>query len=229
MRTSAANAGLPSNELRVKLALRRFKLAGFSRHSRPVATLFGSSTGPPISACVVTAKRTSIACWTGVRSTVPRGWNGGQPSARTGDSPARERGTAQRAPNHQGTITEPSEESSLPPAVASDDADGFDAFWSAYPRKDEKKSARLAWARAVKRVEPHLIIEGARRYAADPNRTPQFTKQPPTWLNGDCWENGPLPSRTGLGNGEQRDSRLANTINNVVNSRPRQSQGELTR
>lgn len=72
----------------------------------------------------------------------------------------------------------------------------FDDFWNAYPRKIAKPTARKAWLRAIKRADPAAIIEGAKRYAADPNRTPQYTKHPGPWLNDDRWADEPLPSRT---------------------------------
>lgn len=119
-------------------------------------------------------------------------------SARTGGTSTRARATPERAPNHQ---LEPSVEPSLQPLVASDP---FDEFWAAYPRHDERRRAQVAFARAIKRApDIATIIDGARKYAADPNRLPQYTKQAPTWLNGDCWNDPPLPSRTGKPGAEQ--------------------------
>lgn len=63
---------------------------------------------------------------------------------------------------------------------------GFDQFWAAYPRKDDKGHARIAFARAVKRGTcPEDILDGVRRY---PFKTdPQFQPLPTTWLNGERW------------------------------------------
>lgn len=72
----------------------------------------------------------------------------------------------------------------------------FDDFWNAYPLKTGKPSARKAWERAVKRDDPAKIIEGAKRYAADPNRDARYTKHPGPWLNDDRWQDAPLPSST---------------------------------
>ena len=79
------------------------------------------------------------------------------------------------------------------PSVAA--RDRFDDFWSVYPRREDPGRAKAAWARAAKKADPDLIIDGARRYAADPNREQQFTKHPTTWLNAESWSNGPLPDR----------------------------------
>lgn len=73
----------------------------------------------------------------------------------------------------------------------------FDEFWAAYPRKAGKGQARNAWSRAVRRGDPGEIIRGAERYRDDPNREDRFTKHASTWLNGECWDDEPLPSRTG--------------------------------
>src|SRR5690606_19428118 len=47
------------------------------------------------------------------------------------------------------------------------EADAFDEFWAAYPRRVGKGAARKAWAKATKKAAPEEIIAGARRYAAD--------------------------------------------------------------
>lgn len=78
---------------------------------------------------------------------------------------------------------------------------GFDEFWSAFPRKAGKRAAAAAWARAIKRATPHQIIEAAVAYANDPNRDPQFTAHPSTWLNRDGWDDEPLPGKRGSATG----------------------------
>ncbi len=71
--------------------------------------------------------------------------------------------------------------------------EAFEEWWQHYPRKDSKKAALEAWRRACKRASKDDLIAGAIRYAQDPNRVDRFTKQPTTWLNGDCWLSAPLP------------------------------------
>jgi uncharacterized protein YdaU (DUF1376 family) len=71
----------------------------------------------------------------------------------------------------------------------------FDLFWNTYPIKIGKATAVKAWAKALKRASGQIIIEGADRYAKDPNRDPQFTAHPATWLNGDRWLDAPLPQK----------------------------------
>jgi hypothetical protein len=76
----------------------------------------------------------------------------------------------------------------------SDYPSAFEEWWDTYPRKDAKRKALEAWRRARKRATDQALIDGALRYAQDPNRQEQFTKQPATWLNGDCWLSDALPN-----------------------------------
>jgi hypothetical protein len=74
----------------------------------------------------------------------------------------------------------------------------FDTFWNAYPKKADKRAAQKAFARALKRADAATIIDGAQRYADDPNRKPEFTKYPATWLNADAWANEPMAAGSPL-------------------------------
>lgn len=79
----------------------------------------------------------------------------------------------------------------------------FDEFWFAYPRKHGKQAAVKAWLTAIKKVDPSIIIEATKRYAADPNRVDQFTAHASTWLNQGRWEDSPLPSRLNVNRSEK--------------------------
>ena len=72
----------------------------------------------------------------------------------------------------------------------------FEDFWRAYPRKVGKRAARDAFTEAVREVDPQVILAAAKRYAADPNREPQFTAHPTTWLRQGRWDDEPLPARS---------------------------------
>ena len=73
------------------------------------------------------------------------------------------------------------------------EAVSFEDFWVVWPRKDAKKSASAAWARAIKRADPSRILDAAREYACHPARPEkQFVPYAATWLNGDRWDD-PLP------------------------------------
>jgi hypothetical protein len=73
----------------------------------------------------------------------------------------------------------------------------FNLFWAIYPRKEAKGAARTAFIKACKKASIELIIEGAKRFASDPNRQPEFTAHASTWLNQERWTDTPLPQRGG--------------------------------
>ena len=75
--------------------------------------------------------------------------------------------------------------------------DRFIEFWESVPRKVGKGAARKAWAKAVKKADPQIIIDGMRRYRDDPNRADEFTAHPSSWLNAERWDDDPLPARGG--------------------------------
>lgn len=77
------------------------------------------------------------------------------------------------------------------------EGDRFDEFWSVYPLKKDKGTARRAFARALKKVSADVLVDAASAYRDDPNRDPGFTKYPASWLNAEAWENGALPPRGG--------------------------------
>jgi hypothetical protein len=86
----------------------------------------------------------------------------------------------------------------------------FDEFWSTYPRREGKGAARTAFAKAVAKVEtPSVILLGAERFAADPNREDGYTPHPATWLNQERWNDDPLPNRNGSSRKFDNASHLA--------------------
>lgn len=90
---------------------------------------------------------------------------------------------------------EPAAEASSPKPVV--EPKGFVEFWQTYPLKRDKGAGRKAYAKALKLATPEAILEGALRYASDPNRDPGFTKYASTWLNAEAWgdEDG-VPARS---------------------------------
>lgn len=89
---------------------------------------------------------------------------------------------------------QPRKDNAPAPAPATRDAtDRFDEFWATYPRRQGKGAAVKAWAKAIKRADPDTILKAAAAYRDDPQREPQYTAHPSTWLNQDRWEDEPLP------------------------------------
>ncbi|WP_280475466.1 hypothetical protein [Nocardia asiatica] len=72
---------------------------------------------------------------------------------------------------------------------------GFQEFWATFPRRQGKGDAIKAWAKAIKKADAQVIIDGALRYATDPNREDQYTAMAASWLNAERWSDDPLPDR----------------------------------
>lgn len=95
---------------------------------------------------------------------------------------------------------------SRPAAAGSDGDPDFAAFWSAYPRKDDKEAARKAYrsAASTRHVDPKTIIAAAEQYAADCKASRierKFIKTPARWLNAGSYDNdnGTALAPTGTG------------------------------
>ena len=66
----------------------------------------------------------------------------------------------------------------------------FDDFWAIYPRKKEKKKARVSFNRLPKKTQSECI-EGVKDYIKQievQGTEPQFIKHPSTFINGENWE-----------------------------------------
>jgi hypothetical protein len=83
----------------------------------------------------------------------------------------------------------------------------FEQFWKNYPRKVGKKKAKQAFKSAIARCSAPEITLKAAHYRDDPNREDAFTKHPSTWLNGDCWNDPPLPQKQGAQRASSLDRR----------------------
>jgi len=110
-----------------------------------------------------------------------------------------------RQKRHRGgdkndTLTRPNE---LDPIKSMYSAQ-FDVFWEAYPHKVDKARARKAFAK-VDVEKLGLVVEGAQRFAGDPNLPAKaYVPYPATWLNNERWEDGPLPARGKRGESRSR-------------------------
>lgn len=93
------------------------------------------------------------------------------------------------APNLELTQLIPTGSQSLSARSTADDL--FAEFWRRYPLRKAKGAARTAFTKALKRAPAERILAGAEAYANDPDRDPDFTKHPATWLNAGCWDDEP--------------------------------------
>jgi hypothetical protein len=70
----------------------------------------------------------------------------------------------------------------------------FNEFWNVFPRKLGKGEARGAFAKAVKKHGPEVIMDGVKRLANDPHLpASQFIPRAATWLNQERWTDDPYP------------------------------------
>ncbi|WP_433662535.1 hypothetical protein ACQPW1_10475 [Nocardia sp. CA-128927] len=71
---------------------------------------------------------------------------------------------------------------------------GFDEWWSVWPRKQAKQAARPAFAKALTKIGFDELVAATRRYAEDPLREDLYTPHPARWLNGERWADAPQPT-----------------------------------
>ena len=74
--------------------------------------------------------------------------------------------------------------------------DDFDRWYAIYPKHRARGKARKAFERIIRSGKATVdeLIAGATRYAAERQGQEQrFTKDPATWLNGECWADEALP------------------------------------
>lgn len=72
---------------------------------------------------------------------------------------------------------------------ANKDAD-FEIFWSAYPKKKSKETARKAFEKAIKKTDLQTMldaVEAQKRSKQWKEKDGQFIPYPATWLNAECW------------------------------------------
>jgi hypothetical protein len=113
------------------------------------------------------------------------------------------KGSAKGSPTTTATTTV----TTTATATTTAEPSGFDAFWAAYPKRQDKGHARTAWVKAVRKADPETIIRSASAYANDPNLPEaKFIPLAATWLNGERWADGPLPPRNGQPQGGRRST-----------------------
>lgn len=72
----------------------------------------------------------------------------------------------------------------------------FAKFWSAYPRKEGKKNAEKAFAKAIKKIKLDDLLEALEAYKTTKSVKDGFACHAATWLNGERWEDEQAPSPT---------------------------------
>ena len=70
------------------------------------------------------------------------------------------------------------------------DAD-FEIFWSAYPKKKSKETARKAFEKAIKKTDLQTILDAVEKQKTTSDwmdHGGQYVPYPATWLNAGAWE-----------------------------------------
>jgi|ERR1017187_694873 hypothetical protein len=93
------------------------------------------------------------------------------------------------------------------------DPEGFDEFWKAYPKHENRKSAVARYGVALRcGVTALRICYAAKRYAQSVTGTePQFIKAPDVWLNKGCYDDE-LPLANGQSAPIAKDTRTVEQI-----------------
>lgn len=73
-------------------------------------------------------------------------------------------------------------------------SNGFEEFWAIYPRHEDKKTAQVAFIKALKKTDLETILAGARRYLADKTDL-KYVAYPATWLNKERWNDESISSQ----------------------------------
>lgn len=63
----------------------------------------------------------------------------------------------------------------------------FEAFWTVYPIKEEKKRSREKFKRLEKSLLPVILSAIEKNKTQNEKWLKGFIKQPTTWINGECW------------------------------------------
>jgi hypothetical protein len=77
----------------------------------------------------------------------------------------------------------------VPPHDPVDDL--FAEWWDTVPKKEQRKKARAAYAVALRKVGPSVLLDGMRNYKAlvtAQGRESRYVLHPTSWLNGARWE-----------------------------------------
>lgn len=112
---------------------------------------------------------------------------------------------------HNGTLHNLLQEE-IQEVVQESEANLFDEFWSIYPRKSDKASAKKSFTKAIKKVSWDVLHKSVTDYRDDPNRIPQYTLHAKTWLNNGRWDDEPLPARSSNTSGDKRMAKTQTMI-----------------
>ena len=116
---------------------------------------------------------------------------------------ANERSTnVDRTFNHTDTDTDTDKEKTIarkPRESVLENIEGFEFFWTDYPRKIGKGAAKKAWKSAILKTSPATIAAATRIFASKQAGTDEkFIPHPATWLNAERWQDADLQPKASL-------------------------------
>lgn len=109
--------------------------------------------------------------------------------------------------NHQSFSGE--SPGSLPKRKSNALPEGFDEWWSIYPRKVAKVGAVKAYRKALLETTPGRLLDGARTMAkdvAEGRQERQWVPYPASWLNGGRWDDEPTIQLATVTAGPQKET-----------------------
>lgn len=77
-------------------------------------------------------------------------------------------------------------------------SNGFDEFWSEYPKKEDKQTAKALFEKAIKTTDVQEIMDGLQRYKEHRNNNEPWRAwmQAPRWLRNKRWQDEFAPKPT---------------------------------
>jgi len=93
-------------------------------------------------------------------------------------------GKASLGKSRQGKVSKDMSEKS---DVEIERFESFDYFWELYPKKELKKKSREIWVRKNLESKKEMIMDFVVSAKSTDRWRKGYVKQPPTFLNGECW------------------------------------------
>jgi hypothetical protein len=92
------------------------------------------------------------------------------------------------SPNGSPITQKPEARSQSPPKSPKGEDEGFEVWYTAFPRHEGRGHALRAYKSALKKASASTLLQGAERYRAlRSGQDQKYTMLPATWLNGESW------------------------------------------
>ena len=98
-------------------------------------------------------------------------------------------------PSEPSDPNQPSERKNIPPPLSGASENGFQVFWSRYPKQEGYGKAQEAWRKHAKGVPLETILAGVARWEVSQKWADGYVPMPATWLNQTRWKDNPKPGQ----------------------------------